>query len=71
MARDLDRIMEFVDYDTTGFFSPKQVGQCLHLLKVFKQMFNENVNKVNEIRKEREELFLMHLWYLLNPIDSA
>jgi hypothetical protein len=32
-------------------------------------MFIEEGKKVNKILLEREELFLMNLWYMLNPIE--
>jgi hypothetical protein len=34
-------------------------------------MFSEDGKKVNKILLQREELFLMHLWYMLNPIEST
>ena len=34
-------------------------------------MFSEDGKKVNKTLLQREELFLMHLWYLLNPIEST
>jgi|LauGreDrversion4_2_1035121.scaffolds.fasta_scaffold200904_2 hypothetical protein len=63
--------MECVDFDTSGFFNAKQVGQCLQLLHVFSQMFIEEGKKVNKILLEREEIFLMKLWYMLNPVEST
>lgn len=34
-------------------------------------MFIEEGKKVNKILLEREELFLMNLWYMLNPVEST
>lgn len=34
-------------------------------------MFLEEGKKVNKILLEREELFLMKFWYILNPIEST
>jgi hypothetical protein len=35
VARDIGAIMEYVDFETSGYFSVKQVGQILVMLKVF------------------------------------
>lgn len=72
LARDITRVIEFVDEQKTGFFDVKQAGQSLFILRVFNQLFNDDPKlKPNQIRLEREELFLMHLWYLLNPYGSV
>jgi hypothetical protein len=34
-------------------------------------MFIEDGKRVNKILLEREELFLMNLWYMLNPVEST
>ena len=34
-------------------------------------MFLEEGKKVNKILLEREELFLMKFWYILNPVEST
>ena len=34
-------------------------------------MFSEDVKKVNKTLLQREELFLMHLWYMLNPTEQT
>ena len=73
--------MDYVDFDGTGFFSIRQVGQILVLLKVFKCLFVEKKEKpvskhkrtfdiTEEERLAREEEFLMQFWYLLNPLGD-
>ena len=65
--------MEFTDIEKTGYFDVKKTGKCLQLLHVFIFLFNDNLKpktKVNESRLEREELFLMQLWYVLNPYGA-
>jgi len=34
-------------------------------------MFLEEGKNVNKILLEREELFLMKFWYILNPVEST
>lgn len=79
--RDIERILDYVDFDGTGFFSIRQVGQILVLLKVFKCLFVEKKEKpvskhkrtfdiTEEERLAREEEFLMQFWYLLNPLGD-
>ncbi len=70
MARDIGSVMEYVDFEQSGFFSAKQVGQILVILNVFSQLFAEN--KVsNQERLAREEVFLMHFWHLINPLNNG
>lgn len=41
------------------------------LLRVFGHVYDTGHKaKINRIRMEREELFLMHLWYTLNPFGA-
>ena len=35
VERDIEGVLEYVDYEVSGLFSVKQVGQVLVLLKVF------------------------------------
>ena len=62
--------MEYVDFEQSGLFSVKQVGQMLVILNVFSQLFAEN--KVsNQERLAREEVFLMHFWHIINPLNNG
>jgi hypothetical protein len=62
-------VLEYVDYEKIGLFSCKQVGQVLVLLGIFQQLFAD-VKTWNPDRKAREEVFLMHFWYLINPLHN-
>lgn len=39
LVKDIEKVLDFVDYESTGYFSINQVGQILAILKVFKLLF--------------------------------
>ena len=40
--RDLEKVLDYVDYESTGYFTVRQVGQIFVILKVFKVLFVES-----------------------------
>ena len=39
LVKDIERVLAHVDYENSGHFSIKQLGQTLAILKVFRVLF--------------------------------
>ena len=39
VVHDIERVLDFVDKDSTGYFNMDQIGQVLTILKVFKSLY--------------------------------
>ncbi len=75
LIKDLEKVLDFVDYESSGYFTVRQLGQILAILKVFKVLFvhsqrpktatakSGSTRRTFEIYEEerqgREEEFLM------------
>ena len=45
LIRDLEKVLDYVDFESSGFFSIRQVGEIFVILKVFKVLFVESNHK--------------------------
>ena len=39
LVKDIEKVLDCIDYESTGYFSIRQLGQILGILKVFKVLF--------------------------------
>ena len=71
VGKDINKVIAHLDRKKSGYFTIRQVGECLMMLKIFNHIYDSGQKaKINRVRMEREELFLMHLWYTLNPYGA-